>query len=130
MRSKKMSIKPLLNVKITLNLIANVRRIKKSVVCNIFFILNILSKDGIIFIFVRRAVFLRSKNVVNFTKTCFLRMRNYVQICYDTSVYYMIYHSHREVINSSTRKNYKGRGRAVTFNFIDRTYESFLKWDR
>ena len=58
-----MRIKPPFNVKITLNLITNFRKTKKSVVCNIFFILK---------------------------KLHCVRMRDYVEIYYLTIVYYMI----------------------------------------
>ena len=44
-----MQIKPTLNVKIALNITANVNKIKKSVLPNISFILNAVSENGIIF---------------------------------------------------------------------------------
>ena len=46
-------------------LTANVIKIKKCILANITFILNVLSKNGVIFLF-RCAYFLRPKNILNF----------------------------------------------------------------
>ena len=50
MQNRKMQIKPTLNVKIALNFTANASKMPASVLPSITFILNVVSENGIIFI--------------------------------------------------------------------------------